>query len=139
MHRTKTPTRLIATVILGLLGMGVLVSLGVWQVQRLAWKQGVLAEIRAEITAAPVPLPEDVQPQAHKYLPVTVKGTYKGPPLRVLVSQRLYGAGYRLVSAFETIDGRVIMVDRGFVSIQSPQSSPPHRHRHPYRQSALAG
>ena len=34
---------------MGIGGVAILVSLGMWQVQRLAWKEGILAEIEARI------------------------------------------------------------------------------------------
>jgi surfeit locus 1 family protein len=37
-------------------------------------------------------------------------------PLRVLVSQKQVGAGYRLISPFETAQGRVLL-DRGFIPV----------------------
>jgi surfeit locus 1 family protein len=38
--------------VFGIAGVAILMSLGIWQVQRLAWKEGVLAEIEARIVAA---------------------------------------------------------------------------------------
>jgi cytochrome oxidase assembly protein ShyY1 len=43
--------------VFGLGGVAILMSLGIWQVQRLAWKEGVLAEIEARIAARPRPCP----------------------------------------------------------------------------------
>ncbi|MEO0748023.1 MAG: SURF1 family cytochrome oxidase biogenesis protein, partial [Pseudomonadota bacterium] len=51
-------TRTILFLVFGLTGIAVLVSLGMWQVQRLAWKEGVLAQIDARIAALPVALPQ---------------------------------------------------------------------------------
>ena len=45
--------------IIGLGGAAILICLGVWQVQRLAWKEGVIADIDARIVAEPVALPAD--------------------------------------------------------------------------------
>ena len=45
--------RMIAPLVFGVLGVTVLVWLGVWQVQRLAWKTAILAEIDARLAAAP--------------------------------------------------------------------------------------
>ena len=45
-----------------LLGFGfimILVALGIWQMQRLDWKQGVLANIETRIAGDPEPLPEN--------------------------------------------------------------------------------
>jgi surfeit locus 1 family protein len=101
--------------IIGLGGAAILLALGVWQMQRLAWKQGVIAGIDARIAAAPVPLPADPDPTKDSYLPVTLSGDYVGNTLRVLVSQKAEGAGYRLITAMDTPQGR-ILVDRGFVA-----------------------
>lgn len=106
--------RALFLIIVGLGGAGILVSLGVWQVQRLAWKEGVLAEIEARINDAPVALPDTPDPATDTYLPVTVSGQFTGDTIRVLVSQKDVGAGYRLITAFET-DGARVLVDRGFV------------------------
>lgn len=109
--------RLIFPVLLGVIGAGILVGLGVWQLQRLDWKTGILAQIDAKITAAPVALPETVSPDADKYLPVTVAGRLLGPEALVLTSVKDAGAGYRVIAAMEvTGSDRRIMVDLGFVS-----------------------
>ncbi len=99
---------------IGLIGTAILVGLGVWQVQRLQWKTGVLAEIDARIAAPPVALPAAPDPGTDKYLPVTTSGTFLDPAAHVLTSRPGIGAGYRIVQAFAA-DGRRILVDRGFV------------------------
>jgi surfeit locus 1 family protein len=113
--------RMIWPLAFGIGGVAILVSLGVWQVQRLAWKEGILAEIEARIAAAPVALPEAPDPEVDRYLPVAVEGTFAGDNVRVLVSQRGQGAQYRVISAFETENGR-IMVDRG---VMPTEAAPP--------------
>ncbi|QGX97555.1 SURF1 family protein [Roseovarius faecimaris] len=108
--------RLLIPVMFGLLGVGVLLWLGTWQVQRLAWKEGVLAEIEARIAAAPVALPANPDPERDQYLSVRLSGTLSPETLRVLVSRKQIGAGYRLISALDTGERRVL-VDRGFVRV----------------------
>jgi len=100
---------------IGVGGAAVLVSLGIWQLQRLDWKQTVLAEIAAEITAAPVQIPRHVSEQDNKYLPVRARGATDLPELHVLVSQKATGAGFRIITALETEQGRRILLDQGFV------------------------
>lgn len=100
--------------ILGAGGIAVLVGLGVWQLQRLEWKETVLAEIEARIHAPPVPVPLGVSPDVHKYLSVEAEGRAVGKELLVLLSRKGFGPGYRSVTAFET-GGRRILLDRGFV------------------------
>ncbi len=107
--------RMIVPLLFGLLGAGVLVALGVWQLQRLAWKEGVLSRIEARIADAPVALPVAPDPARDEYLPVTVSGRWDTGALRVLASIRQVGAGHRLIRVLQTDDGRRILVDRGFL------------------------
>ena len=109
--------RLIFPLLLGFVGAGILVGLGVWQLQRLDWKNGILAQIDAKIAAVPVVLPDTVSPEADKYLPVTLSGRLIGPEALVLTSIKDSGAGYRVIAALEVAgSGRKIMVDLGFVA-----------------------
>lgn len=110
-----SPRRLIFPLLFGLIGAGILVSLGVWQVRRLHWKETLLAQIDARIGAAPVALPAHPDPARDKYLPVTVSGRLTGQGLMVLTSRKDDGPGYRVISAMVLPDGRRIMVDRGFL------------------------
>lgn len=116
--------RFYGVLIFGLIGVGILLSLGGWQIQRLAWKQDVLAEISTEISADPIAVPVDANEAAHEFLPVVVEGTLVGDTVRVLVSQKIYGAGYRLIAAMDTSQGRVL-VDRGFVSVNNTAPAVP--------------
>ena len=112
-------------VVFGVLGTAILLSLGMWQLQRLAWKQELLRAIESKILAPAVEIPQTVLPDAHSLLPVRAEGRYKGDTVRVLVSQKIYGAGYRLITAFELVDGRTIMLDRGFTSVRLEMPSTP--------------
>lgn len=118
-------TRLYLPLIFGLSGAAVLISLGLWQMQRLSWKEAILADISARISAAPQAIPESPDQVADKYLPVVTKGVITGDEIHVLVSQKQVGAGYRIISAFENNDGRRMMVDRGFVKVDQKQSARP--------------
>jgi surfeit locus 1 family protein len=106
--------RLIGVIVFAVAGFAVLVALGSWQVQRLHWKEALLARIEARIAADPVPLPEDPEPEADKYLAVRLAGRFTGPVLRIQSAQEGYGAGYHLVQGFDT-SARRVMIDRGFV------------------------
>ncbi len=108
------PRQILAALLL-FAGLAVFVSLGVWQLQRLDWKQGILAEIEAQIGADPVPLPDRPDADADKYRPVRISGAFAPGELLVLVSSRDQGAGFRAISPFVTDDGRRILVDRGFL------------------------
>lgn len=109
--------RFLVALIFGLAGAAILVGLGIWQLQRLAWKEAILAEITAKIAAAPVALPPPPveETEATRYLPVTLSGRFTGEALRVLVSRKEEGPGVRVIEVLETPDGRRVMVDRGFL------------------------
>lgn len=105
---------MIFPLVIGGLGCAILIALGTWQLRRLEWKQGVLAEIEAKIDAAPVSLPAVIDPSM-KYLPVMASGEIGTDELHVLVSRKQVGAGYLIIVPFTTVDGRRVLLDRGFV------------------------
>src|SRR6056297_447211 len=110
---------LLIPMLFGLAGAGILIGLGIWQMQRLDWKESVLAKIESRIAADPVALPEDPDPQADQYLPVRVSGEFGDGALRVLVSRKRVGAGHLVISPFVTDAGRRILVDRGFLKLET--------------------
>ena len=100
--------------------LAVLVSLGVWQVHRLAWKTAILDRIDAAEAAPAAPLGADPQPFAK----VRMEGRFETG------AQALYGVavhdtgqgpemGADLLMPLRPVDGgRPVLVDRGWV----PQS-----------------
>ena len=54
----------------GLIGVAILIGLGVWQLQRLVWKEAILSQIDARLRDAPVILPANPDPVVDRYLPV---------------------------------------------------------------------
>jgi surfeit locus 1 family protein len=105
----------IFAVVLGLLGAAVLIALGVWQMQRLAWKEGIIAGAEAMIAADPVALPARPDPGADRYRAVVVDGGFTGEEAHVLTSTREGGPGFLVIAGYETTDGRRILIDRGYV------------------------
>ena len=116
-------SRLILPLVFGLIGTAILVSLGNWQVRRLAEKEAYLAAIDARISDSPVAIPDVADPAQDRFLPVRVAGTMTDDELHVLVSTKKLGAGYRVISAFETEAGRRIMIDRGHVPIPAKEAA----------------
>ncbi|MGR3793944.1 SURF1 family protein [Vannielia sp. SX4] len=111
--------------ILGICGIAILVSLGTWQLRRLAWKEAMLAEIDARITAAPVAVPATPDPKADRYLPVEAEGDLGGEGLMVLASIKQVGAIHRFITTLTTPAGRVLLVDLGYRRIVSADASVP--------------
>ena len=100
--------------VMGIAGFAVLLSLGIWQTQRLAWKEGMLAEIEARIADSPRPLTE-VLPTPTEFAPVTAEGRFLEGEAHVLSSIKGIGAVFRVIAPFEVEGGPTILVDRGWV------------------------
>ena len=116
--------RVIFPILLGLVGASILIALGTWQVQRMHWKAGVIAEIESRIHDDPVALPAAPEPEADRYRPVAIAGAFTGERLRVQAAESRVGAGYRIIEVFETDDARRILVDRGFVAQEQYDAIP---------------
>lgn len=92
------------------------VGLGVWQVERLAEKEALIATVAEGVASPAVPLSE-----AADFRPVTVSGTYiPQSNVRVFTSLvdprgRASGPGYWLLTALALENGGSIFVNRGFV------------------------
>ncbi|MBL4873806.1 MAG: SURF1 family protein [Rhodobacteraceae bacterium] len=100
--------------IFGLVGTSILISLGIWQYQRLVWKTSILAEIDSRLAQTPVALPISPDPVADKYLQVKVTGTVADGELHVLTFGD-GGPGFRVIAPMVLENGRRILLDRGFV------------------------
>ncbi len=107
--------RMIWPAIIGVVGTAILVWLGVWQVHRLQWKQDILSRIEERIAEDPIPLPETPRQERDQYQPVTANGTILPGEIRILASLRDAGPVFRIIRAYETDDGRRILIDMGFV------------------------
>jgi len=106
---------MIMPLLFGLIGAAILISLGVWQVSRLGEKNGQLALIEGTVHGEPLSLMQATKIQVVKYTPVAVRGRTTLQEVHVLVSRKKFGAGYRIISAFEVADGPRVLLDRGFV------------------------
>jgi surfeit locus 1 family protein len=117
--------RMMAPLVFGVFGVAVLLALGLWQVARLEWKLGLLAEIDARLEAAPVAIPEAPTEAEHEYLRVRVEGELLPKELHVYTSAPPWGVGYDVIAAMELADGRRVLVDRGFVPIEEKDAARP--------------
>lgn len=105
----------LAAVVFGLVGTGVLVGLGVWQLQRLAWKQALIARLEERLAAEPVPLPIRPDPATDAFLRVAADGIVGGPEVHLLTSLRRSGPGFRVIAPLATSGGRMVLVDLGYI------------------------
>ena len=107
--------RMIWPILFGLVGCAILLRLGAWQVDRLEWKETLLAGIEARIADAPEALPEVPDAERDQFQPVALSGTILDGEITILASLRNAGPVFRIIRAFETEAGRRILIDMGFV------------------------
>jgi surfeit locus 1 family protein len=101
------------------LALAILVGVGFWQLKRLAWKEGLIAQINEQISAAPVSL-ETVEEEFFKgrnvrFRKVVISGTYEHEKELHLYSILKGRQGWRVITPLRFGDNRVVLVDRGFV------------------------
>jgi len=104
---------------LGLVLFVILIGLGTWQVQRLHWKEDLLATIDRRTHSAPLAL-ADVEREfaaSHDvdYTPVTVTGTFLHQGERHFFSTWQGDSGFNVYTPLQLDDGRFVLVNRGFV------------------------
>ncbi len=109
----------VVTALLVLVSLGILLSLGTWQVERLHWKEGLLADIAERRAAAPVPLAEVEAMQASgadiEYRRVSLTGTFDHAKERHFFATFQGQPGFYVYTPMTLADGRVLFVNRGFV------------------------
>lgn len=103
----------------------ILISLGLWQLHRLAWKEGLLAEIAARADAPPVALPPQsewsaLKPQDYDYRHVEATGRYLYADTALVYTpgiSQAEGPGYMLLTPLTLASGGTVIVNRGFVPL----------------------
>jgi surfeit locus 1 family protein len=118
--------RLVAGGLATLAGVVFLSGLGVWQLKRLAWKEGLIAEVAARAHGAPVSAPAPgewagLKPADYEYRRVSVKGVYDYSHQEFVFTAleggrgRYSGVGHFVMTPLKLASGQAILVNRGFV------------------------
>lgn len=107
-----------------------LIGLGVWQLQRLEWKQSVIAQIEARTKAEPVSLAEAMtrarSGEDVSYLRVRAEGRFDHGKERYLYAFSDGNPGWHVITPLTTANGDIVLIDRGFVPDErkNPASRP---------------
>jgi surfeit locus 1 family protein len=111
-------------------GLALLIGLGVWQLQRLEWKEGLIAKIEARVHAPPVILKEAVARaragEDISYLRVKTAGRFDHSKERHVYAVTDEGVGWHVITPLATPDGEVVLIDRGIVpdQLKDPATRP---------------
>lgn len=131
---------LLGPALFALAGFAILIGLGTWQLERLAWKEALIASLTQQSEAPPQPLPSPaswatLDPAQAEFRRVTFRATFDLPeiPSPAAREARLYtgtsalrddikGPGYFVFSPAKLPDGRVVVVNRGYVPNPTPNA-----------------
>lgn len=102
--------------LLALLFFCVLIALGVWQMKRLAWKEGLIRAAERAATAPVLPLSDALKLGEIEFrrVLITCPGLGRAPFVE-LQTIEAGQVGVRLVSLCREVSGLTLLVDRGFI------------------------
>ena len=126
--RKLTPLwrRLVWPGLFALAAFAFLCSLGIWQLHRLAWKEGLIARVESRTHAAAEPLPAEagwpqVNIERDEYRHVRLSGRFRYDQetfAYALLSDprgKFSGPGYWVMTPLQLDGGELVLVNRGFV------------------------
>ncbi len=92
-------------------------GLGAWQIERLFWKEGLIAERAAAVAAPPVSPPQSAaQARDMEFHRVTDEGEFLNDKEIFLGATSEAGRnGYQVLTPLRETDGRIVFVNRGFI------------------------
>ncbi|WP_395712525.1 SURF1 family protein [Reyranella sp.] len=96
----------------------VAMGLGIWQMERRAWKRDILDRIAVNQAAAPISLDELLKgdPLRHEYGRVKLAGTFVHDKEFYLAARSLKNkVGLQVVTPLCTDEGRIVLFDRGWI------------------------
>jgi surfeit locus 1 family protein len=132
--------------VVALLAFVVLIGLGSWQIERKAWKEGLIAALNERLAAAPQALPpperwRDLDPANDEFRRVSFTAVFAADEALVYAGGSTFrpdvsGPGYWVFAPTTPAAGALVVVNRGFVpeGRQDPATHPP-----PAAPVALAG
>lgn len=116
---TPTPTGLFWPTVLMLLVLGMLVGLGTWQLERKAWKEDLIAKIRARARQEPAPVEavaaQQASGEAIEYTRVRARGQLLSERSLLYYAPGPAGAGYHVYTPLLIAPSRALLVNRGYI------------------------
>lgn len=119
-RRRGLPARLYLVGVIAVAVSAGLTALGIWQLQRRAWKLDLIAGIEQRVAASPVALPgpgdwPSVTAARDAYRHVRAEGVLLQGRDTLVQAVTVLGGGYWLMTPLRTDRGFTVLVNRGFV------------------------
>ena len=99
--------------------LGFLAALGTWQLERRAWKEGLIEQIHQRTTAEPIVLDAAAMLLAKgddlEYVPVRARGRFLHDKEMFYFASGPQGPGYHVYTPLVGATGIVLLVNRGFL------------------------
>ena len=136
MKNTRRRGRIVGATIFAALGVALLAGLGLWQLERKAWKESLVAQLSARLGAAPQALPSPgewarLDPATEEFSRVAFSAAFvagqnalvytPGSSLRPDVT----GAGYWVLSPARLSVGGTVVINRGFIPVARKDAALP--------------
>ena len=112
--RRRSAGFLIAFTIAAALAVAGLLSLGVWQIHRLAWKRDLIEKVESRVHASPVPAPSSASDD-DAYRRVIATGHLLHDRATLVQATTVRGAGFWVLTPLMTDRGFTLLVNRGFI------------------------
>lgn len=127
MHRVGSRGSVVLLLAVAAFAFATLVSLGVWQVQRLQWKEALIADIDQRIASEPKPL-DEIELLAREsgevdYWPVEVRGQFLHSGESFFLATHGGRSGWYVYTPLQLADRRFVFVNRGFVPYDRKDAS----------------
>jgi len=117
---------LVVPALFTLVGLALLIGLGVWQLERKAWKEALIDSIARRLDAAPAPLPPperwaNLDPAHDEFTRVALGAAFENDREALVFAGAsafrpdVSGTGYWVFTPARLSDGARVVVNRGFV------------------------
>lgn len=121
-QRQPSRGRIIGVSIAAFLMLVTLIALGVWQIERLSWKLGLIERLDARVHATPVDIGKVVDAYDKdgdvEYMHVAATGRFHHELERYLYAMGEGDWGWDVITPLELPDHRYVLVNRGYVPRQ---------------------
>lgn len=114
--------------VLSLAAVALLIALGIWQVERRAWKLALIDRVEQRVHAPPRPIPSPatwpaVSTANDEYRHVGVAGRFLHDRETLVQAVTEEGPGYWVMTPLQRGDGTIVLINRGFVPSERRDAS----------------